>query len=161
LAGDGSRVELVILDHGLYREVSKDLRLSYAAFWRAILRGDGEGMKACTETLGVGELYPLLACAITRKPWHVIVGDSSIDAEGDGDAAATKAATAAPPTTSDGRTNRANSAVRAFGRGGDVSTARQSLDRLAVKPDSALEVGELQANVRAYITQAFYYALTS
>jgi hypothetical protein len=153
LTAGGPRVELVILDHGLYREVSKDLRLSYAAFWRAILRGDLEGMKACTDTLGAGELYPLLACAITRKPWHVIVGDSSVDADG--------VAAAAPPTAGDGRASSANSAVSAnstvsvVDRGGSVDTARQSLDRLTVNADSSTEVGGLQANVRAYITQAF------
>lgn len=67
------RPELVILDHGLYREVSDELRVSYAKFWKAILNGDKDAMRACTGPLGAGDLYPLLACVLTRKPWDVIV----------------------------------------------------------------------------------------
>lgn len=75
LTGTGSttRPELVILDHGLYREIDTELRTTYATFWRAILGGDTTAMKSCAETLGAGDLYPLLACVLTRKPWDVIV----------------------------------------------------------------------------------------
>lgn len=133
----GERAELVILDHGLYREVKNDLRLAYASFWRAILRGDREGMKACADALGAGDMYPLLACAITRKPWNVILSPAD-----------DKTATTPSDQHSVGGEGSA-------GKTGHISNVITDLSRLAVKPDSTEEVSTLQSNVREYITQAF------
>ena len=37
--------QLVLLDHGLYRSIPADLRLSYCKLWRAIITGDEYGIK--------------------------------------------------------------------------------------------------------------------
>ena len=34
------RPQLVLLDHGLYKQLSEDLRLNYAGLWQALIFGD-------------------------------------------------------------------------------------------------------------------------
>jgi predicted unusual protein kinase regulating ubiquinone biosynthesis (AarF/ABC1/UbiB family) len=34
------RPQLVLLDHGLYKQIEDDLRLEYAALWQALIFGD-------------------------------------------------------------------------------------------------------------------------
>jgi len=45
--------QLVLLDHGLYKEVSDDLRLPYCQLWQAIALGDGDGAIRAARQLGV------------------------------------------------------------------------------------------------------------
>ncbi|CAE8677029.1 unnamed protein product, partial [Polarella glacialis] len=45
--------QLVLLDHGLYREIPRDLRLAYCELWRAIALGDGDAAVMATRKLGV------------------------------------------------------------------------------------------------------------
>ena len=43
-----SDVQLVLLDHGLYREISDPVRLAYAQLWESmILRDDKKVIEAC------------------------------------------------------------------------------------------------------------------
>jgi len=68
---DGIRGEfqVVLLDHGLYREVERKIRLDYANLWASIIAADEQGMsKYCTE-LGVGHLYQLVSCMLTSRLW--------------------------------------------------------------------------------------------
>jgi aarF domain-containing kinase len=37
--------QLVLLDHGLYRELSPEFRLTYCRLWRALVLADVEGIK--------------------------------------------------------------------------------------------------------------------
>ncbi|KAH8049377.1 hypothetical protein JL722_11907 [Aureococcus anophagefferens] len=61
--------ELVILDHGLYRDLDASFRLEYARLWRALATADTRGIKASAQRLGVGDLYPLFAAMLTQRPW--------------------------------------------------------------------------------------------
>ena len=61
--------ELVILDHGLYRDLDAAFRLEYARLWRALATADTRGIKASAQRLGVGDLYPLFAAMLTQRPW--------------------------------------------------------------------------------------------
>lgn len=45
--------QLVLLDHGLYRELPMELRLSYCRLWRGIALADGDGVLQATRELGV------------------------------------------------------------------------------------------------------------
>ncbi|BFZ54343.1 hypothetical protein PYCC9005_001377 [Savitreella phatthalungensis] len=66
--------EIVLLDHGLYREIPLDLRRSYAKLWLAIIRSDDEGMRKWSyEVAGVGDdRYPLFASAITGRDFTAL-----------------------------------------------------------------------------------------
>ena len=55
-AGTGARPQLVLLDHGLYRTLDDEMRLSYARFWAAIVKGDRRGMEDCAAALGAREM---------------------------------------------------------------------------------------------------------
>jgi len=64
--------QIVLLDHGLYTQLSSQFRYNYADFWSAIIRRDVEGIKAAADTLGVGDLYGLFACMVTARSWNTI-----------------------------------------------------------------------------------------
>lgn len=61
--------EICLLDHGLYTTLPDKFRLNYSNLWIAIINADEEGIKRQAYELGVGDLYPILACILTSKPW--------------------------------------------------------------------------------------------
>ncbi|PSN36568.1 putative aarF domain-containing protein kinase 1 [Blattella germanica] len=60
--GQEGGVDILLLDHGLYAELSNEFRWEYSKLWLSILNKDKEGMRQHCEKLGVGHLYFLLAC---------------------------------------------------------------------------------------------------
>ena len=60
---------VVLLDHGLYSDISPGFRLLYARLWKALITADTEALKECAKQCGAGELYGLFAAMLTRKPW--------------------------------------------------------------------------------------------
>ena len=78
---EDSRPRLVLLDHGLYRELTDEFRLQYAHLWSSLIRGDPEGIKKYAQLMNAGEMYPLFASMLTRKPYHLITkakGDANV-----------------------------------------------------------------------------------
>ena len=63
------RPQLVLLDHGLYRELTPHFRLSYCRLWRALVTGDADAIRAECDGWAIGEYYPLLAAMLTARPW--------------------------------------------------------------------------------------------
>ena len=74
---DQSKPQLVLLDHGLYRELPSRFTLLYARLWRSILLADPDGIRSVSHELGVGEYYPLLAAMLTGRPWGDILRSAS------------------------------------------------------------------------------------
>ena len=72
-AGAPPQPQLVLLDHGLYRELPLHFVLLYANLWRSIVLGDANGIRQVSIALGVGEYYPLLAAMLTGRPWGEIL----------------------------------------------------------------------------------------
>ncbi|KAJ6690172.1 hypothetical protein OIU85_006452 [Salix viminalis] len=71
--------QLVLLDHGLYKELDFTTRFNYAALWKALIFSDANGIKENSVRLGAGEdLYALFAAILTMKPWNRII-DPSVD----------------------------------------------------------------------------------
>jgi len=66
------RPQIVLLDHGLYRELNPDFRVAFAAIWRAIILADLPGIELAAKRLGVGDSYPLFAAILTQRPWDDI-----------------------------------------------------------------------------------------
>jgi aarF domain-containing kinase len=64
---------IVLLDHGLYKQMSDEFRLDYCRLWRGIVLGDGEMIKTTCEHMKVGPAYTLLAAMLTMRPWGDIV----------------------------------------------------------------------------------------
>ena len=64
--------EIVLLDHGLYTQLSNKFRYDYADFWLAIINRDVDKIKAAADKLGVGDLYGLFACMVTARSWSSI-----------------------------------------------------------------------------------------
>lgn len=70
----GPNFDIILYDHGLYRDIPLSLRRSYAKMWLAVIDGDMERMKKYVgEVAGVGEdKFPLFASAITGRDFSVV-----------------------------------------------------------------------------------------
>jgi predicted unusual protein kinase regulating ubiquinone biosynthesis (AarF/ABC1/UbiB family) len=66
--------DVVLYDHGLYRDIPMDLRRSYAKLWLAVLDADEAGMRQYAyEVAGIREEhFPLFASAITGRDYTVL-----------------------------------------------------------------------------------------
>ncbi|KAI0479895.1 ABC1-domain-containing protein [Xylaria cf. heliscus] len=70
----GKNFEIILYDHGLYRDIPEHLQCSYAKMWLAVIDGDMEGMKQYAhDVAGVTEeQFPLFASAITGRDYTVV-----------------------------------------------------------------------------------------
>ncbi|KAF7724486.1 hypothetical protein EC973_000936 [Apophysomyces ossiformis] len=64
--------DLVLLDHGLYRTLSDDLRKDYAHLWTSLIKGDEPGIKEYSQRVGGTDGYRLFACMLTGRDWNTI-----------------------------------------------------------------------------------------
>jgi aarF domain-containing kinase len=66
--------DVVLYDHGLYRDIPMDLRRAYAHLWLAVLDVDEKAMrKYAYEVAGVNDdEFPLFASAITGRDYRVV-----------------------------------------------------------------------------------------
>jgi aarF domain-containing kinase len=69
--------DLILYDHGLYRNIPIDLRRKYAHLWLAVLDTDEARMrKYAYEVAGIGdEEFPIFASAITGRDFNVVRSD--------------------------------------------------------------------------------------
>ncbi|XP_037819172.1 aarF domain-containing kinase 1 [Lucilia sericata] len=68
------KVEIVLLDHGLYANLTDKFRYDYSKLWLSILNVDRVGMRKYSHNLGIkGDLYGLFACMVTGRPWETLV----------------------------------------------------------------------------------------
>jgi len=74
LSRRGHNFDLILYDHGLYRDIPTTLRRSYAKLWLAVLDGDVDGMRRhAKDVAGVDEArFPLFASAITGRDFGVV-----------------------------------------------------------------------------------------
>ncbi|KAE9132512.1 hypothetical protein PF005_g3460 [Phytophthora fragariae] len=59
--------QLVLLDHGLYRELDGEFRKTYCDLWRAMLTRDSALLEDCGKRLNVGELSKYLPLLLTYR----------------------------------------------------------------------------------------------
>ena len=64
--------ELVLLDHGLYKELSTDFRISYARLWKSVIDGDIEAIKRNCKDIGAGDAYRLFSSVLTHRTWSSV-----------------------------------------------------------------------------------------
>lgn len=71
--------QLILLDHGLYKELDDTTRINYAALWKALIFADPRAIKENSVKLGAGDdLYALFAGILTMRPWNRVI-DSAAD----------------------------------------------------------------------------------
>ena len=66
--------EIILYDHGLYRDIPKELRRDYAKLWLAVIDADEKGMrKYAAKVAGItDEQFPLFASAITGRDFKTV-----------------------------------------------------------------------------------------
>ncbi|XP_011505757.1 PREDICTED: uncharacterized aarF domain-containing protein kinase 1 [Ceratosolen solmsi marchali] len=70
---NNNKPEIVLLDHGLYAELSDKFRWEYSKLWLAILNSDKVAMQKHSANLGVNDMYGLLACMVSGRTWDTII----------------------------------------------------------------------------------------
>jgi aarF domain-containing kinase len=75
--GAGShKPQLVLVDHGLYRELDPDFRAAYARLWRSIALADLDGIRDACRGLGLedkGGQHALFSAVLTARPFDEMV----------------------------------------------------------------------------------------
>eukprot|EP00127_Corallochytrium_limacisporum_P004931 Clim_evm5s195 gene=Clim_evmTU5s195 len=61
--------QLVLLDHGLYRELEESFRYHYCRLWKALMTMDEDLLKESATHLGAGEYYDLFPLLLTYRRW--------------------------------------------------------------------------------------------
>jgi aarF domain-containing kinase len=66
--------DIILYDHGLYRDIPQDIRRSYAKLWLAVIDTDIPNMKRyAREVAGISEeQFPLFASAITGRDYGAL-----------------------------------------------------------------------------------------
>ncbi|KAI8367658.1 ABC1 family-domain-containing protein, partial [Radiomyces spectabilis] len=65
--------DLVLLDHGLYRTLTDDLRTNYAHLWTSLIKGDEEGIRTYALLVGCkANTHRLFASLLTGREWQTI-----------------------------------------------------------------------------------------
>ena len=66
--------DIILYDHGLYRDIPKQIRRDYAHLWLAVINADEQNMrKYAREVAGItDEQFPLFASAITGRDYRVV-----------------------------------------------------------------------------------------
>lgn len=66
--------DIILYDHGLYRDIPTDIRRSYAKLWLAVIEADEPRMrKYAKEVAGISdEHFPLFASAITGRDYGIV-----------------------------------------------------------------------------------------
>ncbi|RKP23596.1 ABC1 family-domain-containing protein, partial [Syncephalis pseudoplumigaleata] len=67
--------DLVLLDHGLYKALPRQLQTDYARLWRAILDRDEEDMRKYALRIGGFNTHRLFACILTGRSWSAVETD--------------------------------------------------------------------------------------
>ncbi|XP_051121806.1 putative ABC1 protein At2g40090 [Andrographis paniculata] len=71
--------QLVLLDHGLYKDLDFSTRINYASLWKGLVFSDANAIKENSVKLGAGDdLYVLFAGILTMRPWNKVV-DPALD----------------------------------------------------------------------------------
>lgn len=66
--------DVLLLDHGLYANLTHKFRYEYSKLWLSILSVDRTAMRYHANNLGVeGDLYGLFACMLTGRPWESVL----------------------------------------------------------------------------------------
>jgi len=63
-------LQVVLLDHGLYREMSNHVRISYCQLWRSLIIRDDEKVKEYCRQLGINANWELFSLVVLMRPYN-------------------------------------------------------------------------------------------
>ncbi|PAV60657.1 hypothetical protein WR25_14415 [Diploscapter pachys] len=66
------QIDIILLDHGLYLTMDEKFQRLYSELWLALLKPDLDKIKMVANEMGVGDLYGLFACIVTRRSWKSV-----------------------------------------------------------------------------------------
>ncbi|KAK9767091.1 hypothetical protein K7432_003358 [Basidiobolus ranarum] len=69
--------EIVLLDHGLYRPLSREFRLNYAHLWSGLISRDEEAIRTYSNRVGGTNAYKLFSSILTGREWNIVSEDLS------------------------------------------------------------------------------------
>eukprot|EP01032_Pedospumella_encystans_P008064 gene8064-9611_t len=70
-----AKPQIVLLDHGLYRQLDDQFRKDYCRLWQGIVFADKDQIEHFCKQMNAGPAYPLLASMITQRSWDDIVSE--------------------------------------------------------------------------------------
>jgi len=73
------KTQVVLLDMGVVKYLSPELRLNYAYLWKGIICQDEMLIKEACKRVGAERHYPLFAAMVTRRPWNAIMEKNGSD----------------------------------------------------------------------------------
>ncbi|KAH7357873.1 ABC1 family protein [Plectosphaerella cucumerina] len=75
--------DIILYDHGLYRDIPRDLQRSYAKMWLAVIDGDMTRMRRYAKEVAniTDEQFPIFASAITGRDYRVLAKKERAAAE--------------------------------------------------------------------------------
>ena len=65
----GGGFDLILLDHGLYKELSDEFRINYARLWKAVIDCDEPEIARLSSFFGNGEAHRLFSSMLTHRSW--------------------------------------------------------------------------------------------
>lgn len=69
-------MQLVLLDHGLYKQLPDDFRLDYAGLWRALILADEPEIRRHCVAMNAGGAVQLFTMMLTQRPWEQVWGNA-------------------------------------------------------------------------------------
>ena len=73
LRNKNGKAQLVLLDHGLYKEIDDNFRIKYAQLWKSLMLADLDGIEKACRGMGIDNAYPLFAAMLTARPYDEII----------------------------------------------------------------------------------------
>lgn len=66
--------DIILYDHGLYRDIARETRRNYAKLWLSVIEADEPGMREYSRKVAgvTDEQFPLFASAITGRDYTVL-----------------------------------------------------------------------------------------
>jgi aarF domain-containing kinase len=72
--------DVILLDHGLYQNLTPEFRIQYARLWTSIINRKPEDIKKYSIQLGGSEsAYQIIACILTGRSWEAISDKGTMD----------------------------------------------------------------------------------
>ena len=78
---DQKHPQLLLLDHGFYREITPEFRYKYSALWKSLIEFDYDETKKISQELGIGEYYKYYFLKILNRI-QILTIDSDVQNHG-------------------------------------------------------------------------------
>ena len=73
------KFNVVLLDNGLYRRISREIKRDYATLWTGIISKNVELIQRACENLGVGDQYKLFTAMVTHQTYEQVMESKDKD----------------------------------------------------------------------------------